>query len=482
MFKSILLKIKQSYLSFSEVFKASLFFSLIGGFQQVVNIIITPFLTYFFTQNEYGIYTIYTTWYGFLTILITLNIPIAIMNTSFIKFSNSKLELMATYNLFIKFIGFVITIIFLIFNKIIIKFTGLSFELVIFLIIQVTSNVPFLIWTSFQRFHFKYKNYSIVVIISVFIQTTLTIILVSVFENNLYARIFSILIVQLIISTIYDFLILKNFSINFFLTHLRFMIPLIFPLFFHYIFQFFLTQIDKIFISQFYSEYFVALFNIPFLISLGISFFSNGINSVFTPWSYRKISNRNFNNLREVSNNFIYFISFILLILSIFGPELINFLGSGKFNDSIKIFTPILLSVFFQFIYSLYANIQYYYHKTYKILLFSITIGIFNILMNYFVILNFSIYFSPFITLISNILLVILHGYSVFHLLNKQKIQVYDFKFFISWSLRTLILAFLISISYNYSLYFRIIVLFGISIIYLSYYFTFYKTIFNYKK
>ena len=56
--------IKQKYQSLSQPVKASLWFTVCNAVQKGISLVSTPIFTRMLTPEQYGVYTVYQSWYA----------------------------------------------------------------------------------------------------------------------------------------------------------------------------------------------------------------------------------------------------------------------------------------------------------------------------------------------------------------------------------------------------------------------------------
>ena len=74
------------YKSLSAPVKASIWFTVCNIIQKGIALISTPIFTRIMTTQQYGVYTIYQSWYQVLTIFATLNLSAGIFNNGLTKY------------------------------------------------------------------------------------------------------------------------------------------------------------------------------------------------------------------------------------------------------------------------------------------------------------------------------------------------------------------------------------------------------------
>ena len=83
-------KIQQRYNKLSEQLKASLWFALCTFFQKGITIISTPIFTRIMSEEAYGKYSVFNSWMGIISIIVTLNLFSGVYIQGLVKFSDRE--------------------------------------------------------------------------------------------------------------------------------------------------------------------------------------------------------------------------------------------------------------------------------------------------------------------------------------------------------------------------------------------------------
>ena len=102
----------------------------------------------------------------------------------------------------------------------------------------------------------------------------------------------------------------------------------------------------------------------------------------------------------------------VLMIMIAFAPECIYVFAGNKYTDAVKIIPSVASSLYFIFMYQIFANVEFYYKKN-KFIAYASMIGaVLNLVLNYFGIKLFGYIAPGYTTLICYIVFGIAH-YSV---------------------------------------------------------------------
>lgn len=446
-------KLFNYYNKLNIMVKASLWFTICSIIQKGISIITMPIFTRIMTQEEYGKYSIFLTWYNLLLIIVTLNIHSEIFNKGLAEHKESMNKFMVNQIGLATVLTFSFFLIYCFINNIISRITGIPNYLMFFMFLEIWSNTIIGFWLAKNRFEYNYKIIVITIFISSLVTPILGIIAVINFSYKVEARIISSSIVPFILAIIILFSYKEHgrFFDNKKLWKKTLLLSL--PLIPHYLSLVLLNQSDKLMIDYYISTQAAAIYSVAHSAGLIMTIINNSLNSAFVPWLYDKLKTRNYDNIANVTS----IISTIVLLCNILiiwcGPEAIKILSTSQYYNSIWCLIPIAMSVFFFFIYTLFVDIEIYYEKNIYVAIASISATLLNLILNLIFIPKFGYIAAGYTTLISYFMTMIMHFIFTLRIINKKKIminQLFDFKYLTFLSLLLIISSIIAALLYNY--------------------------------
>lgn len=434
-------KYLNKYNKLPEPLKASIWYTIGNVFNKGLALIATPIFTRILTEDEYGTYAVYQSWSSILIIFTSLNIFLGGYQKGLIhfkkdenRFTSSQLGLTSI----ITAIWFIIYICNIDFWT---KIFQLSPLLMIFMFLELLVVPGLNFWSEKQRFEYKYKKYVIVTLAISVLSLIGGVTSVLISTNKVEARIFSDIVVKLIIAGGICVLILRKgrcwFDKNYWKYALTFNIPLI-P---HYLSNFVLNQSDRLMISRMVGNSQAAYYSVAYTISTMMLLITSAINSSLTPYIYKTLEKNGEEEIKKVTKPVLLLIAILCLITIAFAPEIIGIFGGKQYLDAIYVIPPIATSVFFIFLYSLFSNIEYYFQKTGFIAIATCLSAVANLLLNFIFIKKYGYYAAGYTTLVCYIFLAILHYIFYTKVLKQEKIygDIYGIKAIILLSLIVLV-------------------------------------------
>lgn len=444
-------EITEKYRNAPKSVKASLWYVVSSLMQRGIAFVTTPIFTRLMTTEQYGQVTIFLSWQEIFLVFATLNLFYGVYNNALVKYegdrdvvTSSMLGLCTTLT-----VG--LFIVYCLFYPWINRLTGMSTLMTFTLFIQILFVPAFRFWSTRQRHEYKYR---MLVILSLII-STLTPLLgvpaVLLSPDKGYAKIATSVIAQVVVAIFLYISIFRNGKKYYNRKYWRYALAFNIPLIPHYLSAVALNQSDRVMIDNMCGTDKAGIYGLAYTIGAIAILFNEAIMNSFTPWTYNKLKSRNFSDVKRNTNYLIIFIAFVTIAFVAIAPELVLILGGEKYAEGIWIIAPISASVFFRLLYSLYANVEFYYEENYFIMIASVTCALLNILTNYVFIKIFGYLAAGYTTLLCYVLYTLSHY--VFHrrvfAKHTGKARLYDDRFILFMSIIVVMLCLLMMLLFS---------------------------------
>lgn len=447
-------KIWGYYNKLSNPVKASIWFTISTALQRGISLLTMPIFTRLLTTEQYGIYTIYRSWYDILLIFGTLNIYTACYSRGLLKFRNNQKEFTSSMQVLMSVITVALTCIYLCNIEFWNSFLGLSSMYVYALFLEMFFVPAYSLWCMKERFEYRYKKVVFTTLLLAILTPTIGIIAVLGTTYKAEARVISYVFVQLLIAIpfcIYNILRGRTaFSKDYWSYALTFSIPLLA----HYLSAVILNQSDRIMISRMVGSSEAAIYSVAYTISTMVSILTNAIQHSYMPYTYKSIEERKIEKVIVTSKEICMLVAGLCVIAMLIGPEIIKIFASADYYNAIWIVPPVAASIFFIFLYNLFVNVELYYEKNMPVTIVSCFGAGLNVALNYFFIGRFGYVAAGYTTLFSYIIFVFIHSVLAQRLVTKEykSNDTFDFKFFGILSIVVIGFVGIVTLSYNYLL------------------------------
>lgn len=399
----------------SEPAKAAMWFIVCGFLQKGFSTITTPVYTRLMTTEEYGQFSVYSSIYGILIVIVSFNISGVLITRGLNKFSNNQSRFIFNAQIVALITTLIFGGIYLLNQQRFDNLFGLSEGIMCLMFLQMLTTPAYDIWSSRERYHYKYKKIIVFTIISLMLNAFIGIGAVYLSSNKGIARIVSNGIIQ---SVLCGIILIYNLSKNEKKCD-RKMIKYIFAFNFPLIFQGLANQIlgrsDILMIKWFEGDSQAGIYNLGYGMGLVISIFTVSINNSYVPWLYQSIDERKIKEINQYTNIIVMSIIVIISIVCLITPEIICFFAPDSYYQAAYVVPPVAVGIAFMFIYTLFVNIELYYDKTRLVMFGSVLVALINIILNLIFIPQYGFVAAAYTTMISYL------GYVLIHFLGAKR-------------------------------------------------------------
>lgn len=462
-------KIKNKYRDLSAPVKASAWFLICGFLQKGISLITSPIFTRVMTDVEYGRFSAYNSWLSIVQIIASLNLAAGVYTRGLVKneedqdrFSSSLLGLSTTCIL-------ACTAIYAIFHKTFNNLLDLSTLMMVAMLVDIWAQAAYQFWSNRERVNYRYKKLVAITMAYVILRPALGLFLVlrTDAEHQMEARVLATVAVNFLLFTwLYISISRKGkhfFDKKYWKYALKFNLPLI-P---HYLAQIVLNQSDRLMIKNLIGEAETAYYTIAYNIAMVLQIFNNSISATLNPWIYKAIKNHEVKKIGKVSYSILAAIAVLNLAVVLVAPELLKIMAPESYGSALWAIPPVTISVYFMFLYNLFATFEYYFEKTHYVTAATVAGAVLNIILNAIFIPKFGYVAAGYTTLVCYILFALAHYYFMRKVCKEcmDGIKVYDLRIILALGMGLLVSAFALMFLYELPLlrYGLLVLLFGLA-------------------
>lgn len=403
--------IKNKYNALNIQLKVVFWFTFVGFLQRGISIITTPIFTRVLSQDEYGMFSVFSAWFYILVIVCTLNIHMGAINNALTKMPSEKKRIIAAF----QSVSLVVSCVFLFFAIVFLEKLSLWMNLpkivILFMFVGFLFYEPYNDWVIYKRYQYDYK---IPVLISGVISIATPIVsILAIFlfkDARGEARIISFIIVNVIIpGIIFYFINYKSGKVFFDKKLWSYALTFNAPLIPHFLSETILNQSDKIMIGSIIGTGDAGVYNIAYSAASLVLIFSSALNIAFVPWQYQKLRDKEYSKLARVSYAVMSSVAILLILLIIFSPEIIKILAGIKYMGAVGLVPILGISVYFNYIYQIFTRVELYYEKKIYTVIATLGATVLNIILNYWWIPQIGCAGAAYSTLVAHIFLCIIH-------------------------------------------------------------------------
>ena len=403
---------------------------LLGGkiALQGITFFSTPIFTRLLNPSDYGFTTIYGTWFSIFSLVIGLCVGSTIGN-AWIEYGEEKLSEYSSSVMTIGIFSFFGVLFFVtILNSLFVKWTELSFPIIILLIIH--SFFAFVISFEVSRLDQLKKVEKSTILsfaLSVSVITTSLLFVFLAKENRWQAKVIGQILPTSIIGIVLLIIIYvrgkKVWNIEYWKFCLKICLPIIIHATGHLIF----SQTDRIMLQKVYDETIVGIYGISFNLCGVLSIIYGAFNSAWVPFYYDfKKQNKNTDIIIH-SKRYLKIFSLICVGFILLSYDVYKLMAPQSYWEGMKSMPLFVMSVYFGFLYLFPVNFEFFYAKTKLIPVATFLAAVVNILINFLLIPKYGIIGASVGTMIAHCILFLFH-FVIARFIMKQE---YEYKWHI---------------------------------------------------
>ncbi len=397
-------KLWDRYTHLSVPTKASLWFMACSVLQKGISLFTTPIFTRIMSTEQYGQFTLYSSWLSIIGIFLTLNLQYGTFNTAQIKFGDDRKAYTSSIQGLVTCIFGVGMLLFLAFGDFFQEILGMPKVIIGFMLVNIWAQFATSLWLSACRFDYKYKSMIAVTLAMTVLGVGLGLLFVVSSLEKGYARIFAAITADCLIGIgifLYNMLRGKRFFVG---KYWKFALGFNLPLIPYYLSQVVFNQSDRIMISNMAGVDKAGIYGLAHNIAFLLTFVISALRNAYIPKFYQMIKENDGKQAKSASSRLLLLVSVLLLLFIFVGPELLLVMGGKEYYEAIWIIPPLVAGVLFEYFTDFSVNVLFFYEKKWMLVISTIGCAALNIILNYFGILAFGYRATAYTTLIAYIL------------------------------------------------------------------------------
>lgn len=363
---------------------AGIWYTAISAIERGSAVVFTPIYTRLLLPEEYGIYSLFISFTGIVTVFATLEITGTAVYKGLREFEKEKTFCSAAIGLILLF-SLISLGVYLLFSPFFNSFTQLTTYLTLILFLQVFLNGVRGVKVSAAKFSYNKRLPLIEGIFFSLFTPTLSIAFIVLFKNAKYAKIYAALLTSLIFAIPILFSVLKDGLKSLFNKKIwSFLLKHSLPVLPHFLSMSLIWQIGKITVANSFSPASAAFLSLAISVGLLPSVLNSGIQSAMIPWITRRLPEGSAGRSRIYSLLLSAFLPLCLisvLFVSIC-PELFTLLCAEEYSGALVAVYPISASLPPVFLSGILSSEISHYKNTAFVTLGSLSGMLFNLICN----------------------------------------------------------------------------------------------------
>ncbi len=371
------------YKSMSLPLKVSLWYFICVLFSKGLSFISTPIFTRIMSTEDYGITTIFRSWYEIVVIFTTFGLSNSVFNVGLVKYDNDKDHFQSSL-IGLEIVYFTISSsIFLAFYNSIYYFVKLEKKFIVLMLIFCLSSTLMAMWTLRMRLEYNYRKMAIINLLNVLFSVSLSVLFVIYGNDKAFGKVTG----TVIATSLFGLLcIVESFYKNHHIVELKywkFAIKYNTPMIPHFLSLVLLNQLDRIMIQNMIGIGEAGIYSVAYNSAGVITVINSALSASYNPWLLQRLKDKNYDKIKEIVNVVLLMYMGLLAMLILFAPEIIKIMAPVNYYEGIYAIPPVACSMFFVLLFNLFAPVEHFSLKTKFIGIASIISAIANILLNY---------------------------------------------------------------------------------------------------
>lgn len=416
-------KIRKRYKTIPTSLKLTFWFVFCSFFQKGISTLCSPIFNRILTVEEYGLFSVFSSWNSIFVIFATLNLTAGFLN---VKLStthdvNEKNKIVSSLQALSTFIALIFFFLFLLLHKQFEQLTGLPFIVLVIMFSSYIFSTSFNFTITKDKFNGKYVRMVIVTVIFTILSPLLTILFL-IYKPD--SRAITRIIIPILVALVYElFFFVYNFwkGRSFFnkqiwIEALLFNIPLL-P---HYLSSIILASSDRIIIKNLVGDTAAGIYGFSYSLSSLLNIIITPLFGSLLPWFFRMLIEKKYIEIKRIFSIISIIMAIILIYAILFCPELILIFGGKKYNEASKVIPILMASEYLSVYYIQFTRVEFKYKKTIAIMISSIICAGLNIGLNFWLIPIYGYIAAAYTTLFCYSLYTLFHYVSSYLVLKKN--------------------------------------------------------------
>ena len=196
------------YKNMNKQLKVVFWFTAVGFLQKGISMITTPIFTRVLSTDDYGMFSVFSSYYSVLVIIATLYLHQGVINNAFVKTKNSNEKVVSAFQSLSLVISSSFFVLALIFREELGKLMGIPSIVVVFIFLGYIFLEPYHLWVIYKRYQFDYvKPVIVTVIVSILTPLVSVIAILLAKENQGIVRVMSYVIVNSMLPGLFFYIV-----------------------------------------------------------------------------------------------------------------------------------------------------------------------------------------------------------------------------------------------------------------------------------
>ena len=344
--------------------KASAWYVASSAISRAIGALATPIFTRLLTPEEYGIYPLYNTWLGVISVIVTLELTGAAIYRGLQRHKDESERFISSTLGLLLTLFFLFSAVYEIFRRYVNGITGLGTSVTRLMLMQILAGAIVSLYTAKARFEYRYKTVAALNTLTALGTPMLAIFLISARSLGGEARIIASSLVLVLIAVPISIKILSESRALFSRSIWRYLIKLSLPLLPHYLSTSLILKVGEIGINRIYGKEALGKFSVALSVGMSMTVVTGGVLSALSPWIIRRVKSGSYDEIKRLLLVLTKLIALSSLWMLAFAPEVMAILASASYGTALPAVYPIALSLIPTFLSGALISGSVYFEKS----------------------------------------------------------------------------------------------------------------------
>lgn len=390
-----------------EYARASIYYVEANIIGQGIVLISSAVFTRMMSKADYGLVSTYSTWVLVLNTFICLNLFISV-RTAYIDFKEDYDRYNSSVLLLSLLCGILMTALIVCAAGPVGPDFGI-WEILLACVQSVALNIINYM-LAIQSMKNEYRQRVFMMIAPNWTHILLSVLFMLIFTRNLYmAKIAGNALGLLAFGVICAAILFFKAAPRVILRYWRYALKISVPSIFNTLSDLILMQCDRLMLTSMVGAEETAEYSIVYNVSSIIIAIYQAINGAWLPWFFRNMKNNKTEKIKKYQEYYMLIFTVFSCGMMTISPELIKIMSPKNYWKGISYVAPIVMSSYLIFLYAFFTAYLLYKKRTMRIAINTIIAAVLNLVLNYVLIPRYQSVGAVEATLVSYMVLLILH-------------------------------------------------------------------------
>ena len=324
--------------------KASLWYVASSAVARAIGALGTPIFTRLLTPEEYGLYPLYNTWLGVLTVIITLELTGTVMYRGLQRHREDTDSFIGAVLGLILTLSVIFLVIYALLGGFINRLTGLGTPEMLLMLVQIVSTSVISLYTARARFEYRYKAVAFLNLLTAVASPMLAVLFIASgirAESRIIGSALALALTALPILIV----TVRHCGALYSRNTWRYLLGKSLPLMPHYFAMTMILKVGEIAVSRIHGQEALGRFSVAMSVGMSLTVVTGGVMSALSPWMLRRVGGGDIGRIRELLFLLTELISLSCLGLFAIAPEALALLASPAYRSALPAVYPLALSV-----------------------------------------------------------------------------------------------------------------------------------------